>query len=103
MLMKFFNKKHLKFKFNRYVVLGLIAFVWITFLDSKSVVNLISLKSDINQLNEEKDYYLHKIAEDKQKIKELKTNKENLEKFAREQYLMKRKNEDIYILTTKSE
>lgn len=99
--MKIFNKRQLKFKFNRYVILGLIAFIWIFFLDSKSVVNLISVKSEINQLNIEKDYYLNKIKEDKQKIKELKTNKENLEKFAREQYLMKRKNEDIYILTTK--
>jgi len=101
MLMKILNKRQLKFKFNRYVILGLIAFIWIFFLDSKSVVNLISVKSEINQLNKEKDYYLNKIQEDKQKIKELKTNKENLEKFAREQYLMKRKNEDIYILTTK--
>lgn len=99
--MKILNKRQLKFKFNRYVILGLIAFIWIFFLDSKSVVNLISVKSEINQLNKEKDYYLNKIKEDKQKIKELKTNKENLEKFAREQYLMKRKNEDIYILTTK--
>jgi len=99
--MKILNKRQLKFKFNRYVILGLIAFIWIFFLDSKSVVNLISVKSEINQLNKEKDYYLNKIQEDKQKIKELKTNKENLEKFAREQYLMKRKNEDIYILTTK--
>ena len=38
------------------------------------------------------------IKKDKNRIHELKTNRDNLEKFAREQYLMKKKNEDIFII-----
>jgi cell division protein FtsB len=46
----------------------------------------------------EKEYYQQKIEEDRRRIDELKTNTENLEKFAREQYLMKKDNEDIFVI-----
>lgn len=49
-------------------------------------------------MEEEKEYYQSKINDDKRKIKELRTNNENLEKFAREQYLMKKPNEEIFII-----
>ena len=41
------------------------------------------------------------IKKDKQRLTELKTNKENLEKFAREQYFMKKKDEVIYVIIEK--
>ena len=41
---------------------------------------------------------MKKIEEDRKRIQELKTNNDNLEKFAREQYLMKKDNEDIFII-----
>ena len=49
----------------------------------------------------EKAYYQNKIEEDNRKMKELLSNKDNLEKFAREQYLMKNKNEDIFVILNK--
>lgn len=103
MLKKCFNKIKSGIKFNRYILIGLIFIVWICFFDSKSFINLYKIKAETNQLEIVKKYYTKKIEEDKQKIKELKTNKKNLEKFAREQYLMKKENEDIYIITTKGE
>ncbi|MGB5989469.1 MAG: septum formation initiator family protein [Marinifilaceae bacterium] len=90
-------------KFNRYLLIVLIFTVWIGFFDSKSFLNLYKVKNEISNLEKQKEHYTKKIEEDRQKIKELKTNKKNLEKFAREQYLMKKKNEDIYIITTKGE
>lgn len=53
---------------------------------------------DLRQLEKDKEYYRERIEEDQRKLKELKTSDENLEKFAREQYFMKRDNEDIYII-----
>ena len=54
--------------------------------------------STIESLEKEKAYFIEKIETDRNRIHELKTNKKNLEKFAREQYLMKKENEDIFIL-----
>ena len=53
---------------------------------------------DYNQLIRERDYFQNKIEENRKRILELKTNNDNLEKFAREQYLMKKDNEDIFII-----
>lgn len=84
-------------------VLVLVFAVWVIFFDNNSLVNMIKLKGEINELENERDYYLDKIEKDNRRIQELKTNKKNLEKFAREQYLMKKKNEDIYIIINKNE
>ena len=52
-------------------------------------------------MKREKEYYRKKIEEDKRKMEELLSSRENLEKFAREQYLMKRANEDIFVIVDK--
>ena len=44
------------------------------------------------------EHYQHVIDESNRRLNELRSNSENLEKFAREQYLMKKPNEDIYII-----
>lgn len=84
--------------YNKYILGGLLFLVWITFFDHNSFVEQIQLRNKINSLNKEKEYYQEKIEEDKRKMQELLSNKDNLEKFAREQYLMKNKNEDIFII-----
>lgn len=55
-------------------------------------------QNNIEALKKDKKHYLTKIKKDKESIHELKTNRENLEKFAREKYLMKKRNEDIFII-----
>lgn len=52
----------------------------------------------IHKLEQEKEYYINKTESDKARLNELKTNDENLEKFAREQYLMKKPDEEIFIV-----
>jgi len=66
--------------------------------DSSNWVEMFATRRRIKSLEDEKEYYLQKIEDDKKKIKELQTSPENLEKFAREQYLMKKPNEDIFIV-----
>lgn len=58
----------------------------------------MQLRHKINTLTEQKEYYRKTIEDDNRKIQELLSNRDNLEKFAREQYLMKNSNEDIYII-----
>lgn len=71
----------------------------ILFLDEKSICKLwIPTMVQNAKLEKEKQYYLEKIHNDSIMLHELKTNDENLIRFAREQYHMKATNEDIYII-----
>ncbi len=83
---------------NKYTLVGLLFLVWISFFDKNSFVEKAQLRNKINTLSKEKAYYQQKIEEDNRKMKELLSNRDNLEKFAREQYLMKKEDEDIFII-----
>jgi len=76
----------------------LIFLVWITFFDQNNLVDRVRQINRQEELKDEKAYYLNKIQEDSVKLHQLKTNEENLEEFAREEYYMKRENEDIFIV-----
>jgi cell division protein FtsB len=56
------------------------------------------MSSKLSELEEEKVYYQEKIEEVKKEKEELFSDNDKLEKFAREKYLMKKPNEDVYIL-----
>lgn len=83
---------------NKYVITFLIFYFWLFFFDQHSIWERKGNESNINSLEKEKAYFIEKIENDENRIHELKTNRKNLEKFAREQYLMKKKNEDIFIM-----
>jgi len=83
---------------NKYVISFLIFYVWLFFFDQHSIVDRYENENKIEKLQKQKNYYLEKIETDHNRIHELKTNRKNLEKFAREQYLMKKPNEDIFIV-----
>lgn len=53
---------------------------------------------EIRDLKSQIDYYQEKITTDKRKLNELQSNKENIEKFARENYKMKKENEEVFII-----
>ena len=83
---------------NKYTFVRLLFVIWIALFDKYSFIDRFQLYTKINQLESEKEYYREKIEEDKRKKEELLGNRDNLEKFAREQYLMKKENEDIFII-----
>jgi cell division protein FtsB len=83
---------------NKYILTIIIFFVWLLLFDQNNLAERRKSTSEYNQLLDEKDYYLQKIEDDRNRINELKTNTDNLEKFAREQYLMKKDNEDIFVI-----
>jgi len=67
------------------------------FLDNYSLLDHRILDKEIDELNDNKEYYKDEIKNDQQKIKLLK-NPDQIEKYAREKYYMKRDSEDIYII-----
>ncbi|MBN1251345.1 MAG: septum formation inhibitor [Bacteroidales bacterium] len=83
---------------KKFLITLVIFFAWIALFDSSSILDRIRLKRELNKLVSEKEFYIKKIKEDSISLIELKTNNDNLEKFAREKYLMKKNNEDIFII-----
>lgn len=83
---------------NFYWVTGLCFLVWMLFLDSNDLISRFKLGAKLRSLEKEKEYYQAKIAEVEKDRKELMSNRELLEKFAREKYLMKKEKEDIFII-----
>jgi cell division protein DivIC len=88
---------------NKYFLTITIFVVWILLLDTNNLVERVRQMSELHKLRQEKEYFTKKIEEDKKKLNELKTDDHNLEKFAREQYKMKKKDEDLYIILTPRE
>ncbi len=86
---------------NFYVVTGLCFLVWMTFLDSNDLISRVKMGAKLRALEREKEYYQEKITEVEKDRQELTTNRELLEKFAREKYLMKKETEDIFIIEKK--
>jgi len=90
--------KYLKYTKNFYFLFTLFFVIWMVFIDSNDILTQYKLKTKLNELEKQKEFYLErkeKIQSDRQ---ELMSNNELLEKFARERYLMKRKNEDLYVV-----
>jgi len=91
--------KKRKFGFrNKYLIALVVFLLWILFFDQNNLIERFQHRKELKSLQEDKIYYKEKIIQNTEKLKELKTNNENLEKFAREQYLMKKDNEDIFVI-----
>ena len=88
---------------NKYVLTILIFLLWILLFDSNNLISRYKEMRELKKLRADREYYLNRIEEDKRKLHELKTDNHNLEKFAREQYRMKKNNEDLYIIMSPRE
>jgi cell division protein FtsB len=83
---------------NKYVLTIAIFAIWMLFFDQNNMVDRIQMKTEIRQLENDREYYLEQIQVDSARLHELTTNRENLEKYAREQFLMKKSNEDVFVV-----
>ena len=83
---------------NKYILTITLFVVWVAFFDQNNLIDRFENMHKLNQLNKEKEYYQKKIGEDKKRLKELMSDKEDLEKFARETYFMKKDNEDVFVV-----
>ncbi|MCB0821859.1 MAG: septum formation inhibitor [Bacteroidales bacterium] len=83
---------------NRYILALIIFGIWMLFFDRNSMINQYRLVSTLGDLNTEKEYYQTEILSDSAALVKLQNSNEELERYAREKYLMKRDNEDIYLI-----
>ena len=91
------NKPIIKIITNKYVIIFSAFVVWMFFFDENSFLNHMEFDNEIEKLENEKEYYKSEIYIDSSLINKLK-NKKELEKFAREEYKMKKETEEIYLI-----
>lgn len=83
---------------RRKYLITVVAFaVIIGFLDENSLVRRLAYEREISQLKEEIQKYRVDYEENTRRLNELSTDPDAIEKIAREKYLMKKPNEDIYV------
>ena len=88
---------------NKYYLTSIIFLIWMLFLDPKDIITQVRHVVGLKQINKDKEYYRSEIEKVNTDLRELNSNKKQLEKFARENYLMKRDNEDIFIVVKEKE
>lgn len=83
---------------NKFVLATVGFIIWMLFLDVNSYLIHHELNGEIDELEQSIEYYQTEIARDKTQLEELTSDPEKLEKFAREQYWMKKPGEEIYLV-----
>ncbi|MPM72584.1 hypothetical protein SDC9_119560 [bioreactor metagenome] len=78
------------------ILIALIAMLF--FFSDSSLLKRIKYENEIRDLKAQIEYYRNQTETDKAKLNELQSNLENLEKYARENYLMKKENEEIFVI-----
>lgn len=91
-----------KWLLNRYFLAIFIFAVWMFFFDSSSVLVINELNNEINRYEKQLDFYKSEYQKNDGFYKKLMNNKQEREKFARENYFMKKKDEEIFILVVDS-
>ncbi len=82
---------------NKYLLTGVGFAVWILFFDSRDLITShFREKGELQKLEQSKKYYEQQITATKHELDQLRSNPAVLEKYAREKYLMKRDNEDLF-------
>lgn len=97
-----FIKSIFRYLGNRYSKLQLLIIVVIIvfgfFISESNIFARLGYDAKIMQLNSQIEYYRNQTVEDKQKLEDLQADKDHIEKFARESYLMKKDDEDIFVV-----
>ena len=99
---KSFFKLLIPIVWNKYFIATVAVIIWITFFDKDDLLSQHQLRQKLNQLRTEEKYYQTEIEKNKNDMNELRTNPATLEKFAREKYLMKKDNEEIFAIVKDS-
>jgi len=86
---------------NKFFLATLVFGVWIVFFDQNSMIDWFEVQMKIIKQESQINYYKEEIRSIDEKLNELSSNKDSLEKFAREQYYFHEKDEDLFIVEQK--
>ena len=94
--MKWYN-----YLLNKYFIVGLAFVVWMVFFDQNSYLLHKDLDDDIVNLREERAYFEAEIEKEQNHLDRMEQDPREYERLAREKYLMKKENEDIFVIEKK--
>ena len=83
---------------NKFFIVTVAFIVWMLFFDKNDLVSQYEYRQQVNTLKEERDFYFKETEKVDKDLDELTSNPQKLEKFAREKYLMKKDNEDVFVI-----
>ena len=89
--------KFLKYFRNKYILTFSIFFVYVLFLDDADIFAIFRQERKLKKLHIEKEEVESKLRETQNTLENL-NSMEEIEKFAREQKLFKRHDEDIFVI-----
>ena len=83
---------------NKFFIVTVAFIVWMLFFDKNDLVSQYEYHQQVNNLKQERDFYKSETEKVSKDLDELTSDPEKLEKFAREKYLMKKENEDVFVI-----
>ncbi len=88
---------------NKYFLTTVAFVAWMLFFDSNNLLTRNKIQTKLDSLYQAKQYYLQEIRKDSALSQGLMNDSTQLEKFARERYLMKKDQEDLYLIIDTTE
>ncbi|HEY5326553.1 MAG TPA: septum formation initiator family protein [Mucilaginibacter sp.] len=83
---------------NKYFLITMAFLVWMMFFDKNDLFSQYQYHRQVSKLKQERDFYQKETTKVRKDLNELTSNPQMLEKFAREKYLMKKANEDVFVI-----
>ncbi len=83
---------------NRYAYVGLAFVIWMVFLDQNNLFQQYKSYKELKKMEQKEAYLDSEIVKNKEIVQKLTDSQEELEKYARERYWMKKENEDLFII-----
>ena len=83
---------------NKYLLTGAFFIVWMLFFDPKDILSDFERRDKLNELQSSELHLKQLITKSHQELDLLKNNAQSIEKYAREKYMMKKDNEDLFIV-----
>ncbi len=84
---------------NKYILTLTVFAVVMLFIDHNDIFNQLERKKQLNDLLASKKFYQQQIDQTKRNLSDLQNNAAALEKYAREKYLLKKDNEDLFVVS----
>ena len=83
---------------NKYFLVGFIFLVWICFFDTNNVGQMIRSRVTLRRQQRQIEFYKREISKMNRKLEQLQSERDSLEKFAREEYFYHLDGEDVYVI-----
>lgn len=85
---------------NKYAYTLLFFIIWVCFIDQNNIMTAYAYNVELQKLEKEKTYFNEAIEKTSKELFDLTENPATLEKFARENYFMKKEGEEVFVFTT---